>query len=134
MFRIKFPTKKSLSALCLSLPPPPPPGVELGGSKDWYGWNIIMYKNSKLYSLYSWMLWKIPIIWKKALSKSCLGLNSLQKIHWTHTFISTSKWSWGLERLACLKYSMYQLTLNPKNVKFSLKLSKIFLKNCVNFS
>ncbi len=32
--------------ICLSAP-----GVELGGLKDWYSWNIILYWNGKLQSI-----------------------------------------------------------------------------------
>ncbi len=39
-FRIKFRKKKIHERICLS-----PFGVELGGSKDWSGWNIIFYLN-----------------------------------------------------------------------------------------
>ncbi len=43
-----------------------------------------MYKNDKLYSLYSRILQKIPIIWKKASSKSYLELNYVQKSQGAH--------------------------------------------------
>ncbi len=99
MFRIKFQTKKSVGAFGYR----PPRPTELGGSEDWYGWNI-MYKNDKLYSLQGWTLQKIPILWKKASSKSCLELNSLQKSHGAH--MSVFSWSWVRElvRSACSKY------------------------------
>ncbi len=67
------------------------------GSKDWYGWNIIMYKNSKLHSV-------IPIIWKKASNRSCLELHSLKKSQWTQMSTSLQSEARGLQRLMCLKY------------------------------
>ncbi len=98
MFRIKFPTKKSVGADVYH-----PPMVELGDWEDWYGWNI-MNKNSKLYSLQGWMLQKIPILWRKGSSKSFLELNSLQKSHWTHISISPQSGARWLDRLIWLKY------------------------------
>ncbi len=83
--RIKFPIRKVSGRICLSLPSLE---VELGGSKDWYGWNIIMYKNGELHSLYSWTLWKLLIVWKKTSSKSCLELNSLRRSQWVSMSIS----------------------------------------------
>ncbi len=50
------------------------------------------------------MLRKIPIIWKKALSKSCLELNSLQKSRGAHISISLQSGARGLLRLIGLKY------------------------------
>ncbi len=90
---LNFPQKVSMRT-CLS-----PLRVELGGSEDWYGWNI-MYKNGKLYSLQGWTLWKIPILWKKASSKSYLELNS-------QTCLSPPPWvgAVGLGTLIWLKYN-----------------------------
>ncbi len=55
------------------------------------------------------MLRKIPIIWKKVSSKSCLALHSLQKSQWAHMPISASPppplgGARRLERLIWLKY------------------------------
>ncbi len=65
-----------------------PPGVELGSSKDFHFWNIIMYWNGKEDSLKGWMLMqKIPMISKHALNKNCSELNFVQKTQWTHISI-----------------------------------------------
>ncbi len=50
------------------------------------------------------MLRKIPITWKKASSKSCLQLNSLQKYQGAHMSTSTQSGVRELRRLMCLKY------------------------------
>ncbi len=64
--------KKFHERICLSLP-----WVELGGSKDQYVWNLIMYRNGILDSLWSSTLSKISTLWKKNLS--CLESNFVQK-------------------------------------------------------
>ncbi len=55
----------------------------------------------KLHSLYDRTLWKIPLIWKKVSSKSCIELNSLQKSQDAH--MSSSPQERGLQRLMCFK-------------------------------
>ncbi len=55
------------------------------------------------------MLQKIPIIRKKASSKSCLELNSLQKSQWAPMFTYTQSGARGLmvEILYCTKTANY---------------------------
>ncbi len=74
-----------------------PPWVELGGSKDQYIWNLIMYKNGKLDSLWGSMLPKIRITSKKASNNSCSELNFVQKTSRAfEALISTSiPWCFG---------------------------------------
>ncbi len=48
MFGIESREKMSASA-CVYLPPLP--GVELGGLKDWYSWNIMFYWNANYNNL-----------------------------------------------------------------------------------
>ncbi len=62
--------KKVRERICLS-----PPRVELEGSKDQYVWNLIMYRNGKLDSLWGSTLPKIHFLWKKASDKSCSKSN-----------------------------------------------------------
>ncbi len=57
----------------------PPPRMELGGSKDWWVWNIIMYKNGKVDSLEGSALPKVRIISKNGSNKSGWATNSAQK-------------------------------------------------------
>ncbi len=45
------------------------------------------------------MLGKILIIWKKASSKSCLELNSLQKRQWAHMPTSAREWNKGAQNI-----------------------------------
>ncbi len=56
--------KKVPGRICLS-----PPQVELGGSKDQYIWNLIMYRKGKLDSLRGSVMPKICITSKKASNK-----------------------------------------------------------------
>ncbi len=81
---MKFLTKKGSGCICLS----PPPGVELRGSKDCHVWNIVMYWNCKVDSLYGWMLQKLSIILKDAAKKNCSESNFLQKSQEMHLSIS----------------------------------------------
>ncbi len=74
MFRIKFPTKKSVGA-CL-----PSSRVELRVFKDWYISNIILYWNVKVDSVWGSTLPKIRIIWEKVSNKGYRALNSLQTV------------------------------------------------------
>ncbi len=53
--------------------------MDVGGSKDQYVWNLIMYRNGKFGSLYGSMLPKIHMISKRASNKRCLKLNFVQK-------------------------------------------------------
>ncbi len=68
------------------------------------------------------MLQKIPLIWKKDSSKSCLELNSLQKSQWAHIFIShhRSK-AKGLERLLWLKY----YNVHKRQITFTFELNTV---------
>ncbi len=59
---------------CLS-----PSRVELGVSKDYHIWNIMMYKNAKSDLVWDSTLPKICIIWENTSNKSCSTLNSLKK-------------------------------------------------------
>ncbi len=71
-------------------------GVELGSLKNWHGWNIIMYKNGKLYSRGQNAVKNIvQILWKKVSSKSCLKVNSLQNSQRAHMSPSSSSGARG---------------------------------------
>ncbi len=74
MFDIEFRTKKSTRAYVYL-----PSRVELRGTKDSHHWNIIMYKNGKVDSVWGSTLPKIRIIWENTSNKSCSELNSIQK-------------------------------------------------------
>ncbi len=76
------PCKKVSGHICLSLP-----RVELGVPKIAIFWNIIMFKNGEVDSLWGWTLPKIRITSKRASNKSCWALNSMQKSQWTHMSI-----------------------------------------------
>ncbi len=81
LFGIEFHTKKSANAY-VYLPQSGPTG-----SKDWYGWNIILYLNGKIHSIQGSTSPKIYI-------KSKL---------WTHVYLLQRE-ARGLERLIRLKY------------------------------
>ncbi len=108
-----------------------PPGVELGGFKDQYVWNLIMYRNVNLGSLYGSALLKIRIS-KKASNKSCLELNFVQKSSWAHISISPRSGDRGLQRSVCLKsYNVQKLEISftlglnaAKNTHFMKKKFK----------
>ncbi len=71
---------------CVSLSPT---GVKLGVFKDCTCFNIKMYWNRKIDSLYGWALQEIPIILKNSSNKNCWKLNFLQKISAdAHLFLS----------------------------------------------
>ncbi len=77
---LKNSSNKSRWALnCVQKSPREQPGVELMGSKDQYVWNLIMYRNVHLDSLYGLTLPKICMISKEASNKSCSELNFVQK-------------------------------------------------------
>ncbi len=80
--RNRISPKKVCKRICLS-----PPRVEIGGSKDQYVWNLIMF-NGKLDSLWGSTLPKIRMFWKKASNKSCSQSNFAQKSPWAHMSIS----------------------------------------------
>ncbi len=48
-----------------------PPGVEPGGSKDWYVSNIMLYRNGKVDSFLGWRMPKLLIILKNSSNESC---------------------------------------------------------------
>ncbi len=99
MFRIKFPTKKSVGAYVY-----PPSRMELRGTKNYHVWNIIMCKNGKVDLLYNKTLQKILITSKNGLYKNCSELNSVQKMQQAHMSISLQSGARGLQRLPYLKY------------------------------
>ncbi len=125
--------KKVSGRICLS-----PPRVQLGGPKDQYVWNLLMYRNGKLDSLWGSTLPKIRIFWKKASNKSCSKSNFSQKSRQAHTAISSMSGARGLQRSLCLKsYNVqkleirFSLGLNPaKNTHFLKK--KLQIKNFWN--
>ncbi len=80
--------KKVTERICLS-----PPRVEPAVSKDQYIWNLIMYKNGKLDSLWGSTMPKICISSKKASNKSCSELNFVQKSQWAICLPLPQKWS-----------------------------------------
>ncbi len=104
---LNFPTKKLVGAYINTLHN----RMELGSSRDWYGWNIIMYKNGKLHSLYDWTLQKVPIIWEKVSSKSYFELNCLQKSQWMH--MSISPWSGAIYHPILIIYTGWLKSDSP---------------------
>ncbi len=60
LFGIEFRPEKSVNAYVYI-----PSRVELGRSKDWYGWKIILHRNGKIHSCKGSTLPKIRITWKK---------------------------------------------------------------------
>ncbi len=106
--------------ICLS-----PLGVELGDSKYWYGWKIILYRNSKIHSFKGSTLPKVRITWKKAWNESCSELNFVQKVRECICLFppgvelvgSKDQYVWNLRRRAhqwnkllepcCKKYEMF---------------------------
>ncbi len=77
-----------------------------------------MHKNDQVHSLQYWMPGKIAIIWKKASSKSCLELNSLQKSQRAHMSTSPRSGVRGLQWLIWLKYYNVQ----KRQITFTLWL------------
>ncbi len=65
-----------------------PPPTELGGSKDWYISNIILYGNREVDSLSRWTLLKPSIISKNCSNKNCSEFNFLEKSQRVHKSIS----------------------------------------------
>ncbi len=61
--------------ICLS-----PPRVELGDTKDWCSWNIIFFKNSKIYSIWGSTMLKILIPSKKVRIKVVRNWISYKKV------------------------------------------------------
>ncbi len=100
LLRFQLSTYKKLSGCtCLSVPE-----MELGGSNDCHGKNIIKYGNTKIDWLCGWTLPKIPIICKKVSNKSCWDFNFLQKTQWAHISTSVRCLATELKRLLCSKY------------------------------
>ncbi len=71
--RNRISSEKVRERICLS-----PRRGELGGSKDWYGWKIILHRSGRKHSFKGSTLSKIHIIWKKALNKSFSEFNSFE--------------------------------------------------------
>ncbi len=74
------------------------------GSKDCHVWNIIMYWNGKVDSLYGSILSKIRITSKNASNKSCSESNFVWRIQRAHMSMSHRSGARELQRLPCLKY------------------------------
>ncbi len=62
----------------------------------------------------------MPILWKKALSKSYLELNSLQKSYWTHMSNLPLK-----VKLRAQKIGMFEIQYVPANSQ--PKISKLYI-------
>ncbi len=96
-----IPYTKVRGSTCLSRFPP---RVELGGFKDCYISNIILYWNGKVDSVWGSPQIKIRIISENASNKSCWALNFEQKSQWAHMSIFPSNEARGLQRLVRFKY------------------------------
>ncbi len=97
--RIKLPTKNSVDAYVYL-----PQEWSSRGFKECRYWNIMMYWNTKVGSLWGWTLQKILIISKNASNKSHPELNILHKTLWTQMSIYPGNGTRRLKRLPFLKY------------------------------
>ncbi len=107
-----------------------PPGVV---------WNLIMYRNGKLGSLYGTTLPKISIISKKASNKSCLELNFIQESPQVHMFIRPRSEARVLQRSICWNLIMYRnVKLGPLYGSTLPKIrtisKKAFNKSCLELN
>ncbi len=108
-----------------------PPRVELGAPKIAIFWNIIMFENGEVDSLWCWMLPKIRLISKNASNKSCWVLNSVQKSLWAHMSISPRVELGALKitifwNIIMLKNRGSRFTLRPDSAKNTHYIQKCF--------
>ncbi len=105
--------QKVLECICLS-----PPWVELLGSKDQYVWNLIMYRNRKLDSLWGSTLPKIPITSKNLQIKVVRKWILYKKVTSAYVYPSFSG-AKGLQRSVCLK----SYNVQKWEIRFTLGLN-----------
>ncbi len=80
------------------------PNIEARGSEDCHIWNIIMYWNGKVDSLYGWMLQKLLIISKNVQNTE---LNLLQKTKRKYIYIYLRSGASGLQWYAISEILLY---------------------------
>ncbi len=85
----------------MSIPPPPMSGAR--GSKDRYSWNIILYGNGKIHSIWGWALTKILITsyWFKVARGLAFASTHLRRIHP----------SWAISLLMMSLFTFYRCLL-----------------------
>ncbi len=94
LFRIKFPTKNSLNAYLLS-----PSEVELGSSKNYHFWNIIMYWNGKIDSLQGWILLQSTDCIEKCFDQKLYKIKFPTKTLAGAYLYLPKEWSWGTPKI-----------------------------------
>ncbi len=94
-----IPYKKVSGRICLFSP-----GMELGAPKIAIFWNLLMFRNRKVDSLWGSMLLKILTISNNAPNKSRWALNSIQKSQRVHMSTTLQSGAKELRRLIRFKY------------------------------
>ncbi len=117
----------------------PPPRGGARGPKITIFWNIMVFKNGKVDSLWSLTLLKLRTIPKNASNKSCWALNSIQKSQWMHkTTAHDYVWQkrvgvfhseyWGLCRFTVIQATFTKIMINCLENWVGLYLVDKFLK------
>ncbi len=119
--------------------------VELVAPKIAIFWNIVMFKNREIDSLWGWMLPKIRIISKNISNKSCWALNSIRESQWAHLSYLLQSRAWASKDCHLLKHynvqklgSRFTLWLdaakNTQYIQKCIKWRKSHLQGLLMFS